>query len=84
MSKKRAKWKVHLTHSNYNGQKEAVYPRLLSPETRDLNDLIDLAPRDLKPRQYLVRIVSQYTTNPNPMKQAAEYTTNTPLAVEAQ
>ncbi|WP_418696397.1 DUF4469 domain-containing protein [Bacteroides sp.] len=43
--------------------------------------IIALAPPDLPQGEYLIRVVSQCTTNPTPMKQAAEYTTQTPLKV---
>jgi DNA-binding domain/Domain of unknown function (DUF4469) with IG-like fold len=41
--------------------------------------IIAQVPDDLPPGEYLIRIVSQCTTSPQPMKQAAEYITQTPL-----
>lgn len=44
--------------------------------------ILATVPPDLPEGEYLVRVVSQCTTNPRPMKQAAEYTFETPLRVE--
>lgn len=44
--------------------------------------IIAIVPSDLPRGEYLIRVVSQCTTNPRPMKHAAEYVTKTPLAVE--
>lgn len=38
-------------------------------------------PRELPAGEYLLRVISQCTTSPRPMKQAAEYITRTPLTV---
>lgn len=43
--------------------------------------IIAQLPQDLPEGEYLIRVVGQCTTGPRPMKQAAEYTTKTPLKV---
>lgn len=56
----------------------------ITPEELVLNTrgrIIAQVPHDLPPGEYLIRVVSQCSTSPQPMKQAAEYTTKTPLIV---
>lgn len=57
----------------------------IAPEELVLNTrgrIIAQVPHDLPKGEYLIRVVSQCSTSPQPMKQAAEYTTKTPLMVD--
>lgn len=59
----------------------------LKPESFALNTrgrIVVQLPDDLPPGEYLLRVVSQCTTNPQPMKQAAECVWGTRLAVAGE
>lgn len=47
------------------------------------NRIIFTIPDDVPSGQYLIRVTSQCTTNARPMKQAASYTTRTPLTLSS-
>lgn len=57
----------------------------ITPEEMVVNTrgrIIVQVPSNLPKGEYLIRVVSQCSTGPQPMKQAAEYITKTPLVVD--